>query len=325
MGLQHSAILSVLTGRRVCVYDSSERLRSIARLFAKKLCVHENLDDLLKDDSLRAMYVCTPVQTHEALIKQIVNTSGGDSAVFVEKPLSVDYASAKRMVDLMASTGRKNMVGFQKRFNGVYKKLKETLDAGVIGDVSQYLAHSFSYDVPKRAEGWKFEPPSGGVTLDFGAHLLDILAFLFGEPDVTSSFVSSTFSTQVEDFAHAALAHKEVYGTIEVGWTMRNYAPNDHAIEIHGTKGTAVATDDELTLYLDNSKGDVFAKGITKYHTSQLTPEVPYLLTYPEYVCEDQYFLGSIVDGKRSLPDFEQASRINQIVDDIRERARRSI
>jgi predicted dehydrogenase len=322
MGLQHAAILSVLTGRKVCVHDSNERLRGIAKVAANNLCVHSNIHDLLQEKNLGAVFICTPVQTHKELIRLVVGDTSKDIGLFVEKPLSTDFESARELAAYSISNSRRVMVGFQKRFNGVYSKLKDMIERGVLGDIKFYTSHSFSYDVQRKSEGWKFECPYGGVTLDYGAHLLDLLIWLFGEPEVSSSFSRMMFSRAVEDYVHATLNHGGVLGTISIGWSMRNYAPNDHTLEVHGTNGTAVATDEHLIVYLDKSTFDAYPQGVHTYPASQLTPKPPYLLTYPEYVLEDQYFLNHVASGIMLEPDFRQAARVNKLADSIRKQTK---
>ena len=317
MGLQHAAILAVLTGRKVCIHDSNERLLRMAGAVAGNLCVHSDVSDLLQEKGLGAVFICTPVQTHAEVARLVVNETPGDIGLFVEKPLSTDFETARQLSAYCIENGQYGMVGFQKRFSGVYVKLKELLARDTIGTLQHYMAHSFSYDVSRKSNGWKFEPPYGGVTLDFGVHAIDLLVWLFGEPEVKSVFRRSLFSDSVEDYVHSVLQHKKIIGTLEVGWSMRDYSPNEHLIEIHGTNGTVLATDDELTVYLDEPVKGVLPQGKHRFHSSTLTPKPPYLLTYPEYVLEDQYFLRCINTHIAPRPDFSDAAIVNRVVDAI--------
>lgn len=322
MGLQHISTLGVLTGQRVCVFDSNLRLAELAGKMSRNLCVHRSLEDLTAEGDTNVFYVCTPVQTHEEIVRNILKTRG-DGALFVEKPLSTDYTSARRMAELVSGDRIINMVGFQKRFNGVYAKLKELLDNGVLGEVKFYRAHSFSFDVTTKLNGWKFQPSTGGATLDYGAHMMDILIWLYGEPSVRSSSFERVFSEQVEDYTIASLQHTSIEGLLEVGWSMRNYYPNEHVIEVHGTSGTAVASDDELTLILDKESNG-YRAGMNRFNFTTLTPTPRYLLTYPEYTLEDQYFLNCVSAGSKPRPDFSDAAKVNRLADSIREAFRSS-
>ena len=317
MGLQHAAILSVLTGQRVCVHESNARLLNMVSMFAANLCVHSDLNDLLHEEELRSVFVCTPVQTHSELGRAIMEETSSQVSLFVEKPLAANHRSAKELATIADRGGRMVMVGFQKRFNGVYLKLKELVQNDALGEVKCYRAHSFSYDVTRRSKGWKFEPPFGGVTLDFGVHVIDIITWLFGEPMVSHSFRSNLFSKGVEDYVHADLEHNDIVGTLDVGWSMRNFTPSDHELEIQGTNGTAVASDEKLTIYLENDAKPYLA-GTHTFYKSELTPKPPYLLTYPEYVLEDVYFLKSTQTGTSPSPSFQQAALVNKVVDEIR-------
>lgn len=309
MGLQHAAILNHLTGKRVCVYDANERLINLTSRLTRGLCVHRSLEDMVTKEALDAVHVCTPTQTHFDTIKTLLEFKS-THAIFVEKPLSTDYQTAKLICDLTGTDKYVTMVGFQKRFNGAYLKLKEIIGSGVLGDIEFYRAHSFSADVMKRQDGWKFEPPYGGVVLDFGVHMLDMLAWLFGEPSVEYAVLRKLFSRTVEDYALVTLRHNGLEGSLEVGWSMRNYAPNEHLIEVHGAKGSAVVNDEELRLELDS--------GLNIYRASDLTAKVPYLLTYPEYTLEDAYFLEAVTEGHRVQPDFQAGMAVNRLIDQIK-------
>ena len=321
MGIQHAAILSVLTGHSVCAYDPNERLLGVAKKVAKNICAHSTLDDLLDQNDLSAVFLCTPVHTHASLVETVNERCSGELSVFVEKPLSIDCRSATELASLIFKSNRTGMVGFQKRFNGVYAKVKELLSRDLIGNVRFYRGHAFSYDVPRKEKGRKFEPPDGGVTLDFGAHVIDLLIWLFGEPQMNSSFKASVFSSGVEDYVHTVLNHRGLRGSVDIGWSMRNYAPNEHQIEIHGTLGTILADDDLLTLYLDKPGEGGLEEGFHSYSSFDLTKPVPYLFSSPEYVLEDQYFLECIRSGAQPHPSFSEAAKVNKLLDEIRSKS----
>jgi predicted dehydrogenase len=316
IGIQHAAILSFLTQHRVCVTDSSARLLSIAATFANNLCPHPTVDDLA-NHGVTAIFICTPAQSHAGLVRRIMSNSSDEVGVFVEKPLASNYDSASEALR-DAGVRRMTMVGFQKRFNGVYTTLKGLVDKKAFGEVRFYRAHSFSFDVPHTTKGWKFELPDGGATLEFGAHLLDMLIWIFGEPKIRAASLSRLFSKEVEDYSQVTLDHNGVFGSVEIGWSMRNYIPNEHYIELHGTSGTAIATDDQLVLHLERPVEGVAGIGSHVLHTYDLTPKVPYLFTLPEYVLEDQYFLNSVHKHVFPQPDFSQGVKVNKLADAMR-------
>jgi predicted dehydrogenase len=83
-----------LTNQPVCVYDSNQRLVGLAAKLAKNLCAHNSLEELLAHGDAQIFYVCTPVQTHQEVVEDILKTRD-DVALFVEKPISYNYSSAK--------------------------------------------------------------------------------------------------------------------------------------------------------------------------------------------------------------------------------------
>ena len=317
MGLQHASILSVLTKQRVCVYEANSKIRDLAQNLAQNLCVHHTLADFLNEPKVSAVFLCTPIQTHAELSKLIMREARSEVGLFVEKPLAASLEEAQEVATVAGSQGRKSMVGFQRRFNGVYSKLKNLLETGGLGDLRYYRAHAFSADVLRTSSGWKFEPPNGGAVLDFGVHMMDLLIWYFGQPELRFARRRKLHSKEVEDLAYASLDHRGVVGELEIGWSMRNYAPNEHRIELYGTKGIAVATDDNLVVYHDDQKNQEAVETVKTYHAFDLTPNTPYLFTYPEYVLEDMYFLKCVRENKAASPDFSQALSVNRLAHEI--------
>lgn len=317
IGIQHAAILSVLTETKVCVAEKNERLLKAVSDIGGSICPHDSVHDLLREDLLNGIFVCTPVQTHFDVVADILRETHDDLYLFVEKPLATNYRQASDLINMIGSK-RGSMVGFQKRFSGIYSRLKRVVTENLLGEIKFYKAHSFSYDVVTNSKGWKFEPPDGGVTLDFGTHMMDLILWLFGEAKVSSAFKRSIYSRRVEDFVHAILSHGNIEGTLDIGWSMRNYSPNEHRLEIHGTNGSAIATDDRLVLHVDHSIEGIIGSGTHVFHSTDLGVEVPFLLSYPEYVLEDEYFLMGAKQRAKLQPDFSQGANVNQLADSIK-------
>jgi hypothetical protein len=97
---------------------------------------------------------------------------------------------------------------------------------------------------------------------------------------------------------------------------MRNYRPGDLSIEIHGTKGTISVNEDKLVLFLDED--GLLRAGRHFFHVSELTPKIPYLLSYPENSLEDMHFFQSLLDKKQPETNFREAAKANVLADKIR-------
>jgi len=107
-------------------------------------------------------------------------------AVLCEKPLATSVAQAEAMVAAAARAGRPLVVGHFRRFFPAMQAVHSMIEQGTLG---RALAFDFS-------EGGRFAWPAasaalfsradagGGVLIDLGTHLIDLLVWWFGEPTV---------------------------------------------------------------------------------------------------------------------------------------------
>ena len=85
---------------------------------------------ILDDPGIDAVLIATPTDTHAALIEAAV---AAGKAVLCEKPVDLDLARARACLDRVKDSGRAVMVGFNRRFDPGFARLKRDFDAGVIG------------------------------------------------------------------------------------------------------------------------------------------------------------------------------------------------
>jgi predicted dehydrogenase len=267
------------------------------------------------------VYVCTPPRTHAEVVERIIETFV-PKAIFVEKPLATSMYEATKITDLTRSRGVLGMVGFQKRYNYVFGETKKLIERGEVGEVLFFRSHSFTSSVLyPTASGWRHEPESGGAILEWGIHLVDLVLWIFGRPSSVVSQRYRVFSERVEDHALASLSFPGgLWGTVEVGWSLRQFNPPGLAIEIHGTKGTIVVDEDRLTIY---RAGDV-KDGIggrprpLTVHTSSVTPEPAFRLGQPENYWEEVSFQESIDAGAVLTNTFQESVSIHEVLDSMR-------
>ena len=88
--------------------------------------------ELITDDSLDALAICTPVETHLDFVEKALNNN---KHVFVEKPLGKESSLCSKVCDLAESKGLKLVVGHVFLFNNSILSLKEIIQNGDIGDI----------------------------------------------------------------------------------------------------------------------------------------------------------------------------------------------
>ncbi|MEJ7677692.1 MAG: Gfo/Idh/MocA family oxidoreductase [Segetibacter sp.] len=144
---------------------------------------YTNAYDLINDPEINGIYVATPPLQHEEYT--IASLQAG-KPVYVEKPMAVSAAAARRMADAANKNEIKLSVAHYRRAQPVFIKLKELLDAKTIGDIKfanlQFFAPSLSADQLKETKiKWRVDPAvaGGGLFHDLAPHQLDLMLYLF--------------------------------------------------------------------------------------------------------------------------------------------------
>ena len=134
--------------------------------------VYEDYKELLKDESIDVVHVCTPNRSHSFIT---VDALEAGKHVMCEKPMAINSVEAKKMLDAAERTGKKLTIGYQNRFRDDSLYLKAEADADTLGDV--YYAKATA--IRRRAvPNWgvfldEYEQ-GGGPLIDIGTHALDL-------------------------------------------------------------------------------------------------------------------------------------------------------
>jgi len=200
-----------------------------------------SLEQLLADDAVEAVWVASPTALHPEHARAAAKAG---RAVLVEKPLSVDLASARLLADELASAPIVAATGFQHRFNPGVAAFAEALASEQIGTLCALTIHH-GYPGPPRPGAWRTDPAqSGGWAIgDVGTHLLDLVRHLVGDVDVEvagARLSSPGRSLVVDDLCTIMLASGEA--TVVVRASTGAVVPPS-VIEAIGTKGWVRLTD----------------------------------------------------------------------------------
>jgi predicted dehydrogenase len=235
----------------------------------------------------------------------------------VEKPLATTAEEAEQIERTFKNRRKVTMVGFQKRFSGPFRQAKEFLSKGILGELGFFRSHIYSPENIGSNKGWRYESKGGGATLDFGAHLVDMVLWYFGEPASVHAVTRALFSHDVEDYSHTVLTYSRgLVGYMDICWGMRNFRPGEMMIEIHGSEGAMSITEDRLILHLGENQET--SQGVHLMPASQLTEAVPYLLASPENTLEDVQFLNCLKSRAESPCSFGDAKKVNRLIDLIK-------
>lgn len=211
-----------------------------ARAAAGGAQVYTDHDQLLADPGVGAVVVCTPTPLHRDMVEQALRAG---KHVLCEKPLAPTTEDCRSLVQEARARGLVLAVGFNHRYYPCIKQLKNEirLRLGRIHHVRALCGHQGLSEF--RAD-WNYrgELSGGGVMMDLGVHLTDLVAHLFG-PIKTVYGTSSNALWEVpgsEDHATAQLT------------TVRGVPVSYHAswgewkgyrlvLEVYGDRGIARA------------------------------------------------------------------------------------
>lgn len=310
MGLVHTSVLNVLPNVEIAVLcDKSDLIR---RFFKKVLRNVPILDDAEKFSNygLDAVYVTTPIPHHYGVTRTIYEKEIAKN-VFVEKTLAASHKEAQELCSLAKKSAGISMVGYLRRFYVTFSKAKSLLEEGKIGEVSSYKTCAFSSDfVGAQAES-RESGDRGGVLADLGSYAMDLALWFFGDVSVKSARAEAIMQNDAEVLRVELCSSQGITGVCEISWCMKDYRMPEVGFVFEGSKGTVAVNDDKVELRLRGGASST-------WHRQDLNDNVPFWLGLPEYYREDEYFVSCVRDGCRSEPCFESASKVDEMIEDVK-------
>ncbi|QRI63915.1 Gfo/Idh/MocA family oxidoreductase [Shinella sp. PSBB067] len=281
----------------VCDRDA-QRARRHADEFA--IPAWHDTAEVLSSGAFDFVDICTTMETHEELVALAVRHR---VPVIVQKPFAPDIETCRRIVTHAATAGVPVMVHENFRFQKIFRRIREILDSGEIGELTfGRLSWRNAIDVysnqPYLLKTRRF------MIMDVGIHMLDLARFLFGNAGGVSCFTQSVKPGLAgEDAATILLRHEnQATSIIDVSYASHRF-PNPFPQtlgEIEGRQGTIQILEDEVLVV--HSRGEqrrerieADDRGWTAAPWTQIQDSVPRT---------QQHF----IDALRSGSDFETSA-----------------
>lgn len=123
-----------------------------------------NYQDIVKDSSVEAVAIATPLFTHYPLAKQFLDAG---KHVFVEKPLTHSYRSADELFRRARRARKVLMTGYTYLYSPYVQKIKSIIDSGTMGDLRYIQSKRVHFGHLKPNEGvlWDLVPHDLAVML----------------------------------------------------------------------------------------------------------------------------------------------------------------
>ena len=181
---KHLPALSQLPDVELCAFCDIVEERAVkaaAEYGAPGAKVFVDYRKLLELD-LDVVHVLTPNKQHSFIT---VDALESGKHVMCEKPMAINSAEAKKMLDAAKRTGKKLTIGYQNRYRANSWYLKKLCEAGELGEVYYARAQAVRRRaVPTWGVFTDKSKQGGGPLIDIGTHALDLTLFLMNNYDV---------------------------------------------------------------------------------------------------------------------------------------------
>jgi len=310
-----------------------ERAKELSEKFgAKNPGIYEDYRELLKDDSIDVVHVCTPNISHAPITVAALKAG---KHVMCEKPMATTYADAKAMCDAAIEAGKLLTIGYQYRCQPAPLYLKAMCENDELGEIYYAKAHALRRrGVPTWGVFLNEEEQGGGPLIDIGTHALDMTLWMMDnykpktvmgtvykklndKPDCGNIFGPwDTDEYTVEDSAFGFVVMENgATVVLESSWALNTLEEGEAMCTLCGTKagadmkdGLRIASDKHGKFF--DSKPNLDEGGVAYVPGAKvLSPEQK----------ESRNFYDAILHGEELRVKPEQALVVTQILEAIYE------
>ncbi len=195
---------------------------------------------VLEMPEVDAIALCTPTSTHYQII---LDAAAAGKHIFCEKPLELSLEKIAAIGKAVEKHGIQLMVGFNRRYDSNFLKVRETVKGGKVGD--PHLLRITSRDPgPPPAE---YIRSSGGMFLDMTIHDFDMARYLLASEVVelyaTANVLVDPIFRELGDWDTAVITLKFANGAMGAIDNSRKAAYGyDQRVEVFGSKGMIAVT-----------------------------------------------------------------------------------
>tara|TARA_B100000809_G_C15122322_1_gene524796 strand:- start:1900 stop:2859 length:960 start_codon:yes stop_codon:yes gene_type:complete len=240
LGCANIARRSVIPAiKSIAEYDLiaiSSRTKEKATEFATEFNCEavEGYQNLLDRKDIDVIYMPLPTGLHEEWVMKALKAG---KHILIEKSLAMDYASAKRMVDMARKKGLLIMENFMFLYHKQHQFVKDLIDKGEIGEIRCFRS-SFGFP-PLAGDNFRYNLALGGGSLmDAAAYTVRAAQMFLGDDIWVEGATLNNMNTEVDLFGGAYLKSKTGMFA-EVAFGFDNFYQCNY--EIWGSKGKIIA------------------------------------------------------------------------------------
>ena len=242
---------------------------------------------IIEDKNIEAVVICSSTDTHSQFIEE---AAAAGKHIFCEKPIDFGLERIDQALAAVDKAGVKLQIGFNRRFDPSFKKVRETVASGQIGTPHMLRITSRDPQPPPIA----YVKVSGGIFLDMTIHDFDMARYLMGD-EVEEIYAAGGVMVdpaigEAGDIDTAVITLRYRSGAIGTIDNSRQAVYGyDQRVEVFGSKGCALAY---------NNKPDSTELSTAAGVTTSL-PLFFFVQRYTEaYIAEMKAFIAAINENK---------------------------
>lgn len=292
--------------------ESSEKAAALAQPHRAQVLP---FDELL--DAVDVVYICTPTSSHFALVEAAADRG---VAVFCEKPLAPDLATAQKVAAALARVP--HQVGLVMRTAPVFNAIADAITSGRYGApmVASMRDDQFFPIRGHYASTWRADHAlaGGGTLIEHSIHDVDLFQMLLGPPTDVGCRTASRFGYEgIEDVAVASFTHDggPVANLISV-WHQVMSRPSTRRFELF-CEEAVLWTDDDNTgpLNVQTSSSEEAIECPPPSWVDELPVPDDVRRPLGLYAEASRRFLACVSAGNAGSPGFREALAAHGIVD----------
>jgi myo-inositol 2-dehydrogenase / D-chiro-inositol 1-dehydrogenase len=205
--------------------------------------VHADHGAIINDRSIDAVLICSPTNTHARYIEE---AAVAGKHIFCEKPVDLTLEKIHSAVGKAEKAGVTLMVGFNRRFDPNFQRIREQVSSGKVGE--PHILRITSRDPAPPPPS--YVKVSGGIFLDMAIHDFDMARYIMG-CEVTEVFASGAVLVDPEigkagdvDTALTLLTFENgAVGAIDN--SRKAVYGYDQRVEVFGSRGMAMTANNK--------------------------------------------------------------------------------
>lgn len=216
MGRNHLACYKAVENAKiiaVCDIRVDDAKQTVQN-FELDIPVYADMVELIEKEKPDFVDIVTPTDLHAEMTLKAFEMG---CHVICEKPMALNSADCRKMIDASEKYGKALMIAQVVRFMAPYFYLKNAVETNKHGKLIKYTAKRISATPSWSHEDWMKKPErSGGAVIDLAIHDIDYVQWLLGLPEKSDS-VHYTWKNETE-FISANLKYDGCSVFIEGGW-----------------------------------------------------------------------------------------------------------